>query len=139
MNFDISFGQIYKIDIYIFLEIIRLFVFQDTSNLSYSNRGAIANQAEHQTNEAEDSLCKSKTASISSVTIPATSSSLQSKEDASLSVSKSVCNTHNLASSKVDVENFVPDSGDFDNFLDDENTNSASSNQNAKGNFLDSR
>jgi len=116
----------------------QLSLVQDTSNLSYSNRGAIANQAEHQTNEAEDSLCKSKTASISSVTIPATSSSLQSKEDASLSVSKSVCNTHNLASSKVDVENFVPDSGDFDNFLDDENTNSASSNQNAKGNFLDS-
>ena len=45
-----------------------------------------------------------------------------------------------VRSGKVDVENFVPDAGDFDNFLDDDNTTSgASSNQIKNGYGLDSR
>jgi len=110
-------------------------IIQDTSIISYSNRAAVANETEHKASEDEQCSSKRKPA----VPIPQSSNTSQSKETPSPSISKSGSNTNNnLAASKVDVENFVPDSGDFDNFLDDENTNSASSNQNAKGNFLDS-
>ena len=126
---------------------------ESSSSLSYSNRNAAACSTPPPEDDTTDaapmqvsslSISDAKTDSTNTKSKSPTPTLPSSRTGTGASVKPKepspTITVPTVKSGKVDVEDFVPDSGDFDNFLDDENTNSGASNvlKNGGGN-LDSR
>ncbi len=124
---------------------------ESSSSLSYSNRNATPCSTPPPEDDTTDAPMQVSSLSISDAkTDPTNAKSKSSTTPSQLRTSTGTSlkpkepsptiTVPTIKSGKVDVEDFVPDSGDFDNFLDDENTNSGASNvlKNGGGN-LDSR